>query len=156
MKAQHYTTSFTVDATREHAFNCINNVTEWWTENLEGQSHHLDDEFTVRFGDVHVSTQKITEWQPGTKVVWLITDSRLNFVSNKQEWNGTSISFDIAEKDGKTTVRFTHHGLVAGIECYKDCSNAWALYIQQSLLPLISTGKGRPTQKETSASRITN
>jgi hypothetical protein len=40
-----------------------------------------------------------------------------------------------------TQLRFTHHGLVPAIECYKDCSNAWGQLIQQSLFSLMTTGK---------------
>ena len=145
-----YQITITVEATALDAFNGINNVTQWWTENLEGDSHHLGDEFTVRFGDVHMSTQKIVEFIPGKKVTWLVTNSRLNFISDKQEWTGTKISFDIAELNNKTQIRFTHIGLVPGIECFGACSNAWGEYVQQSLFSLITTGKGQPTENETS------
>ena len=80
-----------------------------------------------------------------------MTDSRLNFVKDKKEWNGTKIVFDITEKNGKTTVTFTHYGLVPQIECYGGCSNAWGEYIQQSLASLINTGKGKPTLKKVKA-----
>lgn len=148
MEQQSFTTVITVDATPEQAFNSINNVAGWWTENIEGSSQQLNDEFTVRFGDVHVSTQKLVGVVPGKKVVWLVTASRLNFAGNMQEWTGTTISFDISEKDQKTQVRFTHHGLVPGLECFKDCSGAWGPYIRKSLADLIVTGKGDPTPKE--------
>jgi hypothetical protein len=148
MKKQDYTISITVDATPHEAFKGINNVTKWWTENLEGSSQKLNDEFTVRFWDVHVSTQKLIEVIPDKKVVWLITDSNLNFIEDKQEWNGTKISFEISGRDGKTEIIFTHIGLVPQIECFHDCSNAWGQYIQKSLQNLINTGKGHPTPKE--------
>ena len=151
MKEQNYTVSITVNAEPKDAFKSINNVTKWWTENLEGSSQKLDDEFTVRFGDVHVSTQKLIEVIPGKKVVWLVTNSNLNFIKDKQEWNGTKISFDISEKDGKTNIRFTHQGLVPEIECFNACSNAWGDYITNSLRNLINTGKGKPTPKEDKA-----
>ena len=151
MKEQNYTVSISVNAAPKDAFKSINNVTKWWTENLEGSSQKLDDEFTVRFGDVHVSTQKLIEVIPGKKVVWLVTNSNLNFIKDKQEWNGTKISFDISEKDGKTNIRFTHLGLVPEIECFNACSNAWGDYITNSLRNLINTGKGKPTPKEDKA-----
>ena len=84
MKKQDYTASITVNATPQEAFKSINSVTKWWTENLEGSSQKLNDEFTVRFGDVHVSTQKLVEVIPDKKVVWLVTDSKLNFIKDKQ------------------------------------------------------------------------
>ena len=143
-----YHTSIMVHATAQEAFDAINNVRGWWTENLEGHSEKLNDEFTVRFGDVHVSTQKLVEVIPGKKIVWLVTDSRLNFIQKKDEWTNTSIVFDITEKDGRTQVSFTHIGLVASIECFDACSNAWAPYIQHSLAGLINTGKGQPAKKE--------
>ncbi len=147
MKTQDYSTSFTVNATPAEAFKGINNVTGWWTDNLAGHSQKLNDEFTVRFfNDLHVSTQKLIEVVPDKKVVWLVTDSKLNFISDKQEWTNTKISFEISVKDSKTQVNFTHIGLTPGIECYKDCSNAWGDYMQ-SLKSLINTGKGNPTLK---------
>ena len=149
MKNQDYSASITVNATPQEAFKSINSVTKWWTENLEGSSQKLNDEFTVRFGDVHVSTQKLIELVPNKKVVWLVTDSKLNFIKDKQEWNGTKISFEISEKDDKTQVRFTHHGLIPKIECFDACSNAWSDYITNSLRNLLNTGKGQPTPKET-------
>ena len=148
MKEQDLTIVITVNATTEDVFKSINNVTKWWTENLEGSSEKPGDEFTVRFGDVHVSTQKLVEVIPYKKVVWLVTDSQLNFIKDKQEWTGTKISFEIVEKDNKTTIDFTHHGLVPGIECFNACSNAWGDYINNSLRSLVNTGKGQPTPKE--------
>ena len=148
MKKQDYHISITVDATAHQAFESINNVTKWWTENLEGGSQKLNDEFTVRFGDVHYSRQKLTELVPDKKVVWLVTDSKLNFIKDKQEWTNTKIAFEILTQNNKTHVRFTHIGLVPEIECFDACSNAWSEYIQGSLLKLINTGEGQPTRKE--------
>lgn len=91
MKQQDYQISITVDATAPEVFKCINHVTKWWTENLEGSSQKLGDAFTVRFGDVHVSTQKLIEVTQDKKVVWLVTDSNLNFVTDKQEWTNTKL-----------------------------------------------------------------
>lgn len=147
MSEQDYNITITVNTTAHKAFKSINNVTKWWTENLEGSSQKLNDEFTVRFGDVHVSKQKLVEVIPGKKVVWLVTDSRLNFIEDKHEWTGTRITFDISEKDGRTQIRFTHKGLVPKIECFNACSNAWSEYIQGSLLGLINTGQGKPDKK---------
>ena len=147
MDNQNFTVSFLVDQTPKEAFNAIQNVPGWWTENLQGSTQQLNDEFEVRLGDVHYSKQKLIEVITNKKVVWLITDSRLNFVKDKSEWTGTKISFEIAEKDGKTQVRFTHSGLVPEIECYRDCSNAWGYYVN-SLHSLITTGKGQPEPKE--------
>src|ERR1022692_1654927 len=54
------------------------------------------------------STQQVTEFVPGKKVVWHVTDAELTFVKDKTEWIGTDIVFEIARKDGKTELRFTH------------------------------------------------
>jgi hypothetical protein len=144
MKNQDYSVSITVDVTAQEAFKGINSVTKWWTENLEGSSYKLNDEFTVRFGDVHYSKQKLVEFIPDKKVVWLVTDSKINFVQEKTEWTNTRISFEIITKGGKTSIRFTHFGLVPAIECYSACSGAWGQYIEGSLFKLLSTGKGTP------------
>jgi hypothetical protein len=147
MDDRQYTSCILVDASTEDAFNCIKNPTKWWTENVTGSSQKTGDEFTVRFGDVHYSNQKLIEVIPGKKVVWLVTDSKLNFVKNKEEWTNTQISFEISSENGKTKIVFIHKGLTPGVECFDACSNAWSQYIQGSLLKLVNTGEGQPDAK---------
>lgn len=42
-------------------------------------------------------------------------------------------------------------GVVPTFECYEVCAPAWTDYVQRSLLPLITTGKGHPNREETLA-----
>ena len=143
MANQNFSVSFLVDQRPGEVFAAVNNVKGWWTENLEGNSQKLNDEFEVRFGDVHYSKQKLIELVPNKKVVWLVTDSKLSFLKDKSEWTGTKISFEMDEQDKKTQVRFTHLGLVPEIECYDACSNAWSEYINHSLRALITASNGK-------------
>ena len=89
----------------------------------------------------HYSRQRLVEFVEDRRVVWLVTDSHLNF-THTSEWTGTRIVFEIDTIGKKTQLRFTHHGLVPAFECYGDCSNAWEQLIQESLHSLITTGKG--------------
>jgi hypothetical protein len=150
MKTNDYTTAFAVDQTPEEAFAAINDVRGWWSGSpgIEGSTDQLGDEFTYRYEPFHYSKQKVTELIPGRKVVWRIVDSKLNFIEDKTEWQGTEITFDISRKGDKTEVRFTHAGLVPDVECFNACSDAWGSYIQGSLRSLITTSTGRPNQKE--------
>ena len=148
MNDQNYTTTFTVDQTPEEVFAAINNVRGWWSEEIEGSTDKLGDEFTYRYKDLHYSKQKVTELIPGKKVVWLVLDSYLNFVEDKSEWKGTKIVFEISKKGNKTEIRFTHVGLVPKQECYNACSDGWGFYINGSLRSLITKGRGEPNQKE--------
>jgi len=139
-----FTTTFSVDQSPEQVFDAINNVRGWWSGEIEGPTHGLGAEFTYRYKTMHRSTQRITEWVPGKKVAWHIVTADLSFVADKTEWNGTEIVFEIERRGDKTEVRFTHVGLVPTFECYGDCSGAWGYYVQDSLVPLITTGRGAP------------
>lgn len=141
MKNQDFTTAFTVDQTPKEAFDAVNNPRAWWSGEIEGSTDKLNAEFTYRYKDIHYSKQKVTELVPGKKVVWLVTESRLNFIEDKAEWNGSKISFEIAKKGDKTELRFTHVGLVPDGECYSSCSGAWGSLINGSLKKLITTGQ---------------
>jgi hypothetical protein len=148
MKKKDFTTTFSVDQSPEEVFDAINNVRGWWSEEIDGSTDKLGAEFKFHHKDLHRSTQKITEFVPGKKVVWHVSEARLNFVKNKTEWNGTEVVFEITRKDAKTELRFTHVGLVPAFECYGDCSGAWGFYINNSLRGLITTGKGQPALKD--------
>jgi hypothetical protein len=143
MATKDFTTTIHVDKTPNEVFNAINNVRGWWQGTIEGNTDKLNDEFTYRMEEFHLSKQKLVEVIPNEKVVWLVTESQLNFIKDKNEWTGTKIIFEISEKNNKTQLRFTHLGLVNEIECYDACSNAWSQLIQKSLFSLITTGKGK-------------
>ena len=148
MNISNFTTVFSVNQTPREAFDAIKNVRGWWSEELEGNSEKLGDEFTYRYKDLHRSKQKLIEVIPDKKVVWLVEDGYLSFVSDKSEWKGTKVVFDISRKGGKTQVRVTHEGLTPELECFDACSKGWGFYINGSLRSLITTGKGQPDKKE--------
>jgi Activator of Hsp90 ATPase homolog 1-like protein len=141
MSEKSYTTAFAVDKDPQEVFDAINNVRAWWSGKIEGSTDELGAEFTYSYEKLHVSTQKITEFIPGEKVVWHVVDANISFVEDQTEWKGTDIVFDISKKEGKTEVRFTHVGLKPQIECYDSCSDAWGFYINSSLRKFIGEGQ---------------
>src|SRR4051812_13244872 len=116
MKNRNFTTDILVDRSEQEVFNVIKNVRGWWSglygEKFEGKSDKVNDEFDYWAGEgLHYSRQKLVELIQDKKIVWLVTDSKLDFIKNKQEWNNTKICFEISRQDNKTLVRFTHLGL---------------------------------------------
>ena len=146
MNSKNFTTTLLVDQTPEEVFNTIRNVREWWagfySEEIRGKTEKLDDEFTFLAGEgAHYSKQKLVEVIPDKKVVWLVTDSKLNFLKKKDEWTGTKVIFEISQTGNATQLQFTHEGLIPEIECYESCASAWSQYLKSNLLPLITGNK---------------
>ncbi|HJP63002.1 MAG TPA: SRPBCC domain-containing protein [Mucilaginibacter sp.] len=148
METQDFNTSFTVDQTPAEVFSAVTNVRGWWSERIDGGTSQLNDEFTYQRWDLHKCTMRLTEVIPNKRVVWLVLDNYFSFTQDQSEWVGNTIEFDITEKDGKTQLLFTQHGLIPAYECYNICFDAWTSYIQGSLKDLITTGKGQPNPKE--------
>ena len=141
-----YSTSVTIDASPEIVFDRFNKVSKWWVKQVagastefEGQSSKLNDEFTLKHGDNHYSKHKLTEVIPNKKVVWLVTDSRLAWIKgNKAEWTGTKMIFEIIPGREKTTLIFTHEGLVPQLECYEHCIHFWERIIHEWIYNFIT------------------
>jgi len=147
MKTKDFTTTILVERTPEQAFNAINNVRGWWSEEIDGATDKLNSVFDYHYEDVHRCKIKIIELVPNKKTVWSVLENYFKFTKDKSEWIGTKIIFEISEKDDKTEIRFTHEGLVPEYECFEICRDAWSTYIQNSLRSLIITGKGQPNAK---------
>ena len=148
MSSPNFATAFAVDKSPEEAFNAIKNIRGWWSEEIEGSTDKVGDEFTYHYKDIHRCTMRLTEAVPGKRVVWLVLDNYFDFTEDKSEWKGTTIRFEISRKGDKTEVCFTHLGLVPEYECFDVCSTSWGSYINGSLKRLINTGKGHPNQKD--------
>lgn len=144
-----FTTTFTVEATPAEAYAAVTNPRGWWSEEIEGGTAAVGDEFDYHMRDLHRCRIRVTEATPSRKVEWLVLDNHFGFTEDKTEWIGTTVTFELTEVDGGTEVRFTHHGLVSEYECYDVCVNAWGFYIRTSLPELIRTGTGRPNSNGT-------
>jgi hypothetical protein len=148
MATQDFTTTLLVDQTPEEVFNAIVNPRGWWSEEIEGSTENLNDEFIYHYQDVHYAKIKVTEVVPGKKMVWHVLNNYFKFTKDNREWTDTKIIFEISKKDNKTHLRFTHLGLVPQYECFDICNEAWTNYIRNSLYKLITTGKGEPNPRE--------
>ncbi len=144
MQNDSYSTSIEVVASPGHVFDCINDVPEWFKDKgFEGSSAKLDDEFIFHYGEgyhAHYSKQKLVEFLPVQKVVWLITDSQINWIeNNKEEWTNTRIVFELTADGNKTLLHFTHDGLVPALNCYTNTVLGWNMIIKEWLFNYITS-----------------
>lgn len=148
MDQNNYTTSFTVDQSPEQVFSAVCDVKSWWSGEISGTSDTLGAEFIYKYKEFHKTTQKVTEYVPGKKLVWHVTEGTLNFLNNKSEWVGTDIIFEIETIEGKTKLTFTHVGIKPTCECYGACSDGWTKFINGNLKQFIITKQVQPNPFE--------
>lgn len=134
MKKENFTYRFNSSKTAETIFELLLNVDQWWSglyeETITGKSHRLNDEFLFEAGQgMHTTKQKLVELVPNKKISWLVTASKLTFLSEPGEWKNTKICFDIAKDGDQSIVTFTHEGLTPEIECFNQCSAGWTGYL---------------------------
>lgn len=147
-KNEDFTTTFLVDQTPREVFNAVTNVREWWSDNIEGGTEKLNDEFNYHYQDIHNCKIKLVEVVPDQRMVWLVLENYFNFTKDSREWTGTKIIFDISKQGDKTKLSFKHEGLVPEYECFDVCKTAWTDYINGSLYGLITAGEGLVSKKD--------
>jgi uncharacterized protein YndB with AHSA1/START domain len=148
MSTTDFTTTILVDQTPQQVFKAITDPRAWWSEEIEGSTDKLNDEFDYHFEDVHRCKMKLIEVVPDKKLVWLVLENYFKFTQDKSEWTGDKIIFEITPNNNKTQLRVTQEGLVPEKECFEICQGAWTTYIQKSMYNLITTGKGNPNGKD--------
>jgi len=141
---QSFNSRFLVEQSPQEVFDAINDVRAWWSGTIEGDTDKLGATFRYRYENLHDSTQTVSEFVPGKKVVWHVTDGHLAFVDDQRGWKGTDIVFEILRKGRKTELRFTHVGLEPGCECYDACAEGWDAVINGNLRQRIITGETQP------------
>ena len=141
MEDNSFSAAIEVAKSPQDVFNCIKEVSKWWTKDYEGDSAKLNDEFVICHPGRHYSKQKLVEVIPNKKVVWLVTDSQLYWIEgDKHEWSNTRMVFDISVNGDATMLHFTHEGLVPQKECYALCEQGWNMVIIERLFGFITDG----------------
>src|SRR5262249_10859852 len=120
------------------ALTTLDGLAGWWTTDTRGQSG-VGGTLQFRFGSGGFDV-KVVELQPAKHVSWQVTDG-------PEEWLGTTISFDLHQRDEWTIVLFKHAGWQAPVEFMHHCSTKWAVFLL-SLKALLETGKGTPHPNE--------
>jgi hypothetical protein len=142
-----FTAKIEVSKSSQDVFkNITNDVAKWWGgKDLKGKTTKLNDEFIINHPGAHYSKQKLVEVIADKKIVWLVTESKLDWLKKDQhEWTNTKMIFEITTKGDKTVLHFTHEGLVPEKECYALCNEGWSTVIKNYLLNFITEGKGMP------------
>lgn len=143
-----FTATITVSKSEADVFKAIKNFRGWWSEDIEGNTGKLDETFFYHYKDIHLCKIKLVEVVPGKRLVYQVVENEFNFVSDKSEWVGTKLIFEITSNGNVTDVKFVHDGLVPEYECYQVCNDAWSGYINNSLKNYIETGMGNPNPKD--------
>jgi hypothetical protein len=96
MKNRSFAATIEVAKAAQEVFTSITDVSQWWTNDFEGSSGSLNEEFVIHHPGQHYSKQKLVEAVPKKKVVWLVTDSTLYWLQkDHHEWTGTKMIFEI-------------------------------------------------------------
>ncbi|WP_160136802.1 SRPBCC family protein [Chryseobacterium sp. c4a] len=145
-----YTNTIEVKTTADKSYAALaHQVPLWWTEMFEGSSTQTGDLFTIRFGNTIYKTMRVKESIPISKMVWDVEDSRIELpeLKNQTEWIGTTIVWEIEQKEEIARIKVTHIGLNPDVECYDICSNGWVQFLS-SLKLFLETGKGAPYKEK--------
>ena len=106
----------------------------WWAKQTTAKPEvGFVNSFT--FGKIR-NQFKVTRLVLNEKVEWICVDSI-------DEWKGTTVSFDLEEKNGATILRFHHANWREVTETFAKCNYDWAQFMR-SLKLLSETGTGIP------------
>ena len=109
-KAANYTVEIEIAKSPIDVFDHVIDLPKWWPEEFEGESVKLNTEFVFRTGDGHYSKNKVVEFVPNKKVVWLTTESMRK--TDNYDWTGTKFIFELTPHGSNTLLKFTYDGVV--------------------------------------------
>ena len=105
-----YTVAIELPESPSEVFNHLIDLSKWWPEDMEGENVKLNSEFIFKTGDSHYSKNKVIEFVPGEKLVWLVTEAVRK--SDSFDWSGSKMIFELTPKGSNTLIAFTYDGVV--------------------------------------------
>ena len=135
-----YTVAIEVAKSPNDVFDHLVDLSKWWPEEFEGESIKLNSEFIFRTGDSHYSKNKVVEFVPNKKVVWLTTKSIRK--TDDFDWTGTKFIFELTPQEDHTQLKFTYDGVVLDDESDR-LVEICDITIKEMLYNFIVNGKGK-------------
>jgi uncharacterized protein YndB with AHSA1/START domain len=126
-----------IKASPEKVYNAITTqegIESWWCKQTTAKPE-LGFVNIFTFGPYR-NEMKVTALVPGKNVQW-------ECINSIDEWIGTTISFELEEKNGNTILRFSQAGWRAVTDTFAACNYDWALFMK-SLKSQCETGTGEP------------
>jgi hypothetical protein len=105
-----YTAVIEVTKLSNFVFKHIIELSKWWVEEFVGEELKLNSEFILKIGDGHFSKNKVIEFVPHKKFVWVTTESKRT--SDNFDWTGTKMIFELSPKNEGTQIIFTYDGVI--------------------------------------------
>jgi hypothetical protein len=109
-KAITYSVALEVARSSIEVFYYLVDLRKWWPEEFLGENIKLNSEFVLKTGEGHYSRNKVIEFVPNEKVVWLVSESRLK--EDNFDWTGTKMIYELKPKGGNMEINFTYDGIV--------------------------------------------
>ena len=129
----------TIAASPEKVYQALTDQSDlqgWWTEHATAKAQTgTVSEFSF-YGGMAVFRLNVDELEPGQKVYWSVKEA-------VPGWDNTRITWDLAENEGQTTLRFGHRNWASTDGIYASVSYNWAWYMT-SLKAYVETGTGTP------------
>ncbi|WP_010271943.1 SRPBCC family protein [Paenibacillus senegalensis] len=120
------------------ALTTAKGLSEIWTRELTVHDNQVGAVNEFHFGSDDLTKMQVTELTSPNKVVWYCTES-------DPEWVGTTLSFDLTEKNGKTTLILRHSNWREVTDFYRFCNYNWGMFLY-SLKSYCEDGIGMPYQ----------
>jgi uncharacterized protein YndB with AHSA1/START domain len=124
------------------AVTTVPGIKGWWSHDVVEKNGDI----TVRFSEKNFQTLRLLNLSPDKKVVWewIAQYFPVEGTTQTDEWVGTRVSFDIqANRDGSSTLIFTHAGLTPQLACHGKCNAGWN-HSLGSLKGYLEQGTGTP------------
>ena len=91
-------------------FNHVIDLANWWPEEFVGDKLKLNSEFVLKTGDGHYSKNSVVEFMPGSKLEWVVTESKR--AQDNFDWTGTKMIFELRQRGNNTLLTFIYDGPV--------------------------------------------
>lgn len=112
-----YTVAVELPKPPAEIFPMLTDLKKWWPEDFNGDDFRLNSAFELTVGEGHYSKNRVTEFVPGKKLVWMTISAMRE--SDGFDWTGTKFIFELLPHGSNTIARFTYDGVVLAHEVEK-------------------------------------